>query len=988
MAIMNNNIRIKLMQMSHKSLIQTQELIKRCSKWKIFPFTINNGAIPLTETGYKPINSKITDFGQYELILAGNTPIVVIWKNSTIIYQKNKGTTDPITHKTTGQDQFYTKQYKIGDYWNAYLIDDTSGVNFDNLKQDNLFKTISTSRQYTLVMFENQITVDDYLQFFCVFNDENENIGGNTGKNQDRQLLYLSNVTNFYSSYNGTFSMQVLTFSSVNDRIVASGQNTMDFVQYSSPGSGYAFPTIINGKVTLNNTLMRDIGVRYAHVQTYGLELLCSNYYYGRPIIQGQSPIKIGNDEIYEQQVFASRRLFIAGNNEFSTTSVKNNGGLYPGINDKITTNSHPETTFYNLMDCQPTGFTNYKDWQSFLAAKQFDLLAEKDFKGVLAFDKDKATNSNGTAIGEAKFFWDSEWNINNLTGNYNVDMNLNFKYKDPITNLVIGSPTVDYSKISQKYMSSILNFNSVLFSPLIQMPYSTVQWLPFALSDIPLIGKLLNTLTLGIPVGFIITQNSQQYKKMLYFNGFLSAFFTDNLKDIFANGLIPLNAFTTNSSYAIGKLLGANVSTRAMLMKLTDRISIYPWNATNGQKLTDKVQISTIHLSQKKKNILTNIDQVYVLAEDTEFLDIDSPFTNSEYDLGRQWNPTYNGIVDGKEYAYIIDTIITQSLHQGEERHTFYSDNPFTYQGDYTEISVAQFRYNNQASLTGNAFNWTTVYKLNHDEYSESENTTFSYPANILPPNPLNIAKPIVIIPNDLSINISSDNVHLTNVFKCPQKVTSNIDEWESLNSNFNSKQTIDIKSLLDPTLLINTFSDLKRFYTSIEIYYDYKIETKEEIKNSPNNKYHYITSENFSTPKIYSGVLKINLKDLILNVNTPLNKLYKSEWNNNSCDGGVSWVYGYNDNNILNYQLNDGYKFNLSIFLNSLRLDINYSNDKFLSFGIVDNNNLNWSFYNGASLGKIEGIFNYFTTTLTYGMRYINNIKSNITKIILNPR
>ena len=32
--------------------------------------------------------------------------------------------------------------------------------------------------------------------------------------------------------------------------------------------------------------------------------------------------------------------------------------------------------------------------------------------------------------------------------------------------------------------------------------------------------------------------------------------------------------------------------------------------------------------------------------------------------------------------------------LYQGEERHTFYSNNTFTYQGDYNEISVAQVRY------------------------------------------------------------------------------------------------------------------------------------------------------------------------------------------------------------------------------------------------------------------------------------------------------
>ncbi|WP_458257591.1 hypothetical protein [Spiroplasma endosymbiont of Dactylopius coccus] len=471
---------------------------------------------------------------------------------------------------------------------------------------------------------------------------------------------------------------------------------------------------------------MRDIGVRYSHRQSYGLELLSSCYYYGRPIIQGQEPIQQNNEEIFESKVFASRRLFIAGNNEKSTTNIKTNGGLLAGINDKITTSSHPETTFYNIMDAKPTGFTNFKNFTEWLKTSlnfQDNLFVTKDFKGMLSFDKDKARLSNGTSVGEAKFFWDSEWNINNLTGNYNVDMSSNFKYKDPESGLIIGSPTVDYSKISQKYMSAILNFNSVVFSPLVQMPYDSQQWLPFALSDIPLIGKLLNALTLGIWSSWVITQNAQQYKKMLYFNGFMSAFFTSNLESIIGNGgLIPLNAFTNDNDFTIGKLLGANVSTTAMTMKLSDRVSVYPWDPTTGKKLTVKEQISTVDLSQKKNN------KVYILAEDTEFLDIASPFTNEDKDC--QWNPTANGVIDGSNYAYIIDTIVTQSLHQGEERHTFYSDNPFTYQGDYNEIAVAQFRYNNMGYLTGNAFNWTTLYKLNHDEYEESEETTFSYPA------------------------------------------------------------------------------------------------------------------------------------------------------------------------------------------------------------------------------------------------------------------
>ncbi|WDA54804.1 MAG: putative adhesin [Spiroplasma endosymbiont of Drosophila atripex] len=965
-----------------------QIMIKKQSYWKIFPFIINNGAIPLTETGYKPINSKISDFGQYELILTGNTPVVCIWKNSTKIYQKNKGKIDPVTHKANGQDEFYTKQYKIGDYWNAYLIDDTSGVDFSNLPNNQIFKTVQTKRQYTLVMFEEHITIDDYLQFFVVFNDENENIGGNSGKNQDRQLLYISNVTNYYSPYNGAFSMQVLTFSSLNDRVISSGQNTLDFVQYASPGSGYAFPTIEKGKVTLNRTLMRDIGVRYSHRQSYGLELLSSCYYYGRPIIQGQEPIQQNNEEIFESKVFASRRLFIAGNNDLSTTDIKNNGGLLAGINDKITTSSHPETTFYNIMDAKPTGFTNFKNFTEWLKTSlnfQDNLFVTKDFKGMLAFDKDKARLSNAEDIGKAKFFWDSEWNINNLTGNYNVDMSSNFKYKDPDTHLIIGSPTVDYSKISQKYMSAILNFNSVVFSPLIQMPYDSNQWLPFALSDIPLIGKLLNALTLGIWSSWVITQNVQQYKKMLYFNGFMSAFFTSNLESIIGNGgLIPLNAFTNDNDFTIGKLLGANVSTTAMTMKLSDRVSVYPWDPTTGHKLTTKEQISTVDLSQKKNN------KVYILAEDTEFLDIASPFTNE--DTNCQWNPTSNGVIDGSNYAYIIDTIVTQSLHQGEERHTFYSDNPFTYQGDYNEISIAQFRYNNMGALTGNAFNWTTLYKLNHDEYEESEEITFSYPAKILPPSPQNIAKSIIIIP-DLKVEMTANNIPLTDTSSIPVK--DNTENWWEANDSKQVNYEVDLNSLLDPTLLIYTFNDLQRYYKSITIYYNYDIETEKEIKNVSTTEIttNLSGTESFNPAKeIKNTSITINLKDLILRDIPPRNGNHFYHWKHANSDyeyiknrTGTSYMYGLSDSD---YILNS-YEFTIKDSGAFHDWNIEFNNKKSIGLSIV-NDKLKWNFYLQGTLGKIENRIIIDSVPVQYGYGYITikSLKINIYKIILNNR
>ncbi len=531
--------------------------------------------------------------------------------------------------------------------------------------------------------------------------------------------------------------------------------------------------------------------------------------------------------------------------------------------------------------------------------------------------------------------------------------------------------------------MSAILNFNSVVFSPLIQMPYDSNQWLPFALSDIPLIGKLLNALTLGIWSSWVITQNVQQYKKMLYFNGFMSAFFTSNLESIIGNGgLIPLNVFTNDNDFTIGKLLGANVSTTAMTMKLSDRVSVYPWDPTTGKKLEVKEQISTVDLSQKKNN------KVYILAEDTEFLDIASPLTNEDKET--QWNPTSNGVIDGSNYAYIIDTIVTQSLHQGEERHTFYSDNPFTYQGDYNEISVAQFRYNNMGLFTSNMFNWLTLYKLNHDEYEESEETTFSYPAKILPPSPQNIAKSIIIIPN-LKIEMIANDIDLT--VNTGSKTVNNTNEWLNANPNKLVNYEVNLKSLLDPTLLINTFNDLQRYYKSITIYYDYDIETKEEIKDTslPYVGFtKFSTIENFNNPKKQNGFKEILLKDLIFKEYPPTNGLFISGWSPNMQgdpklrDGsGISSAYGYTNNN---YILN-GYKFAINDNGNIGGWNINYENNKLLGFCIVDNKNFKWNFYLQATLGKIEDVW-YAYPNKGYAKKYINNIKVNISKIVLNNR
>ncbi|WP_375318222.1 hypothetical protein [Spiroplasma endosymbiont of Virgichneumon dumeticola] len=159
-----------------------------------------------------------------------------------------------------------------------------------------------------------------------------------------------------------------------------------------------------------------------------------------------------------------------------------------------------------------------------------------------------------------------------------------------------------------------------------------------------------------------------------------------------------------------------------------------------------------------------------------------------------------------------------------------------------------------------------------------------------------------------------------------------------------------INWKSLLDPTLLINTFNDLQRYYKSITIYYGYNIETKEEIQNSPDNKLiKYSSIESFNPAKIEDTSTTIELKDLKFNKDKPQENLYENTWYhtaNSDTTSGMAYNYFFSDNRQMPYEL-IGYNFNLSIFFGTgTKVDESYENKSCISMSIVDNN-LSWIFY-----------------------------------------
>ncbi|WP_348736470.1 hypothetical protein [Spiroplasma endosymbiont of Ammophila pubescens] len=275
--------------------IDIRESIKEHRHWMVFPFNVYSSYIPNTETGWKPNNAKPSDCGSYSRIFDNMESTIAQWQGSLKIVQKYKGeeinilTIDDFKNQPINStiwannetpfaiklkdennniywklidgeniydinrmleylnqyklsyfinndnkaDNFYTKEVKVGKYWDAYMVDDVSSIKFGDAKFEQIFTQQSTERQYTLLILDEDITklnINDYYNFYTVFNDRGLNIGGGdiNSAHQYRQWLYPSNVINYYSVEDGDFLWQKITFSNINDKISNSGLSQYD----------------------------------------------------------------------------------------------------------------------------------------------------------------------------------------------------------------------------------------------------------------------------------------------------------------------------------------------------------------------------------------------------------------------------------------------------------------------------------------------------------------------------------------------------------------------------------------------------------------------------------------------------------------------------------------------------------------------------------------------------------------------------------------
>ncbi|WP_425380053.1 hypothetical protein [Spiroplasma endosymbiont of Stenodema calcarata] len=801
MSRINPGVMEELRRQAHDTLIDIRENIRDNRHWMVFPFNVYSSYIPDTETGWKPNNAKPSDYGSYTRIFDNMESTIAQWQNSLKIVQKYKGeeinilTIDdfknqpinsniwannetPFAIKLNDEnnnvywklidganiydinkmleylnqyklsyfinndnkaDNFYTKEVKVGKYWDAYMIDDRSSIQFGEAKFEQVFTQQSTERQYTLLILDEdaeKLNINDYYNFYTVFNDRGLNIGGGdiNSAPQDRQWLYPSNVINYYSPYDGSFLWQEITFSSINDKISNSGLSVRQFIQTSAPGEGYCFPKITydeklnKGIVELDEILLKDPGVRAMSVKFYGNPILFDIPVIGRPIIKGQ----------FNKKVMNSRDLLMYN--------------MYPASPDKINTYASPDVSWYNIQGIQPTMITGFKDWKDFMEAR-YDFWSSKNSEGIVITDPTttSATNSNvgrniHTENKESKFYWSKNWNItppNKIKVNSgNVDNIIStqassyFRRKDEFGNTV-GQVQFEYNKMGSCNVWDILNINNFINRQITILPLNYTQKLVFNPFTIPGgVGKFLNFISFGIPWGWVINQDEKTWPNFQWLNGFMSAniysFYNDAFwgDDAKGKGYLPFEIFREQGNDKVGAIFGANATSLGFTTLLTDKIQ---GNVLEKDgKPTERITYSTYNL--KQLNPKTN--RIYLINELIRAVDAQTPVSDSEKDNDLEFLQT----PDGTNCSYIIDMFSIQALYKGNFEIIFYADNPYTNnEEDFLRLSVWSFRGKTKSVLNNYLRDMTTNYKTSFLLPHDYEIPTFNYPQYVLPPVPYN---------------------------------------------------------------------------------------------------------------------------------------------------------------------------------------------------------------------------------------------------------
>ncbi|AXF95424.1 hypothetical protein [Spiroplasma phoeniceum] len=775
------------------------------SNYFFFPFIIKTGLVNITDKGFQPNNGVPQNFTQMSQIFTGKEGIIAQWKNAIKIrsraipdiwnydfFQNNKdwftysiddfkkSLTDKVSYLyITSTEKTYlwdaTKQvfinkeepennYPVNDIWEK--INNENGFNvyvmnlqkidkaLDNFAIKRKFKgdaykchivnindTVEFSKlggeeyfgEYNAWYLDRTITVEttynfqreDFLRFYLVpLQSDKEDV-------DDNLLMFISNAQPKYNDLN-ELVYWVITFSYVKDYINTTGQTIQQFVQFSAPGEGYVIPKIIWDNLgipkdyEINEKFTGDNGIKSIQLTLLG------NNGFTAPIIFGRPIENLGK---WNEKVYPQRRLFI--------------DDLKMPVADSLTKSSKPLTT-YLLTNGIPAINGQYDNW---LKRKQGQTNQEikKNYEGYLNTNREltKATNPNNLTIKDVALNYKGNGVINR---DYDVRANGYFKY-----NFDIGHNKINPSK-NRGQLKDMLNLFSIMVNHIISLPIDVTESIAWTQRDIPIVGKFLNAISLGIPIYWkeINKNTNNLYPNInngipLFIGKANYTFYDESYWPIVGSGgtqaknqgNIPLDAFRYNTQDEVNDIIGASASNTSWAFTLTDKITASRWNKKTKKEDGKNYRISSVMIPQS----LNNEDSIYLINEET----ISLPTMESQQVL--------TDIVGSGRY--IIDAVGFYNLGKTACRIYMFSDDidiydPYSIMSYFVSLQTTSL-YNNSVR------DWLTLYSLSYLDQYIDDNIVHEWPVKLPDPPPSINFYPVQINLSEISayLRLNSQNLN-----------------------------------------------------------------------------------------------------------------------------------------------------------------------------------------------------------------------------------
>lgn len=624
----------------------------------LIPFTFEPiGTANTTEAGIVSSDFEIDSFTSYAKLITGINNIQVKWDEAYNVFIDEEANKD-----LPDIDKYITKEYKKGRVIKCNGYQENTGSNTIPSPVDSSFKQMEIVESLILKTTE-KLKINDILKVYLI-----------PQKGKWRWLYIPANgLTEYYDKDNNYIGAQI-TLMSVNSIYSTSGGAIEQFIQKGAPGEGYAFPkwNDESQQIEMDEELAKDLPIQAVQREYSGAAAFNTIYCYGRPTIQQKMPDGTIQN-VFNPKIKASRLLLPY---KVQTPNIS-----------PINTKPSAETDYYLAVDAKPTLNKYYKSWKEQFQAN-YDLSLRAQYEGVLELPKvSELEKTNPIYEGTHQYIlWDTNFQVRFTNQEFNTQ-----------TNKLTGDKIV----LDGAYnVAEIMAQNSFITNHLITLPMNAQTNTTWNLRDIPLIGGFLNTLTLGIPIGWTNTKARVQMGTVMLLTPANLVKYGNQLIETADNSLVPFDLLQENKADLITNSGIAGMGSSIKLL-LTDEFLDGKGRRWNTVQLGQKVMIDG------KEEIL-------------------------------KWDGSCKPVAPTNTSGYVIDVLIDRTLSKTDCRTVFFA----------SQYEAYQSTYKTKSKFTGEIRDWTNEIRFSS---WNATNGTIRWPEIIQQPNPPKVEAPIIEI-NDLA--------------------------------------------------------------------------------------------------------------------------------------------------------------------------------------------------------------------------------------------